>query len=149
MIYLDTSALAKLYLPEPGAEEIAKRVSSQDKPLPYTSLHELELTSALERRAATHDLSRDAVKRVTRAIEADLRNRVLTRTELDWPAVFASALPLLRRHARIGLRTLDGLHLACALQLDCRPLVTCDQAQAKAAALEGIASAERSDRSPP
>ena len=47
MIYLDTSALVKLYVLEAGSEFVQSCLSEQDDPLPIWELQEAELANAL------------------------------------------------------------------------------------------------------
>lgn len=47
MLYLDTSALLKLYLRESGSEAVQARVAAQDLPLPVWEIQEAELVNAL------------------------------------------------------------------------------------------------------
>jgi predicted nucleic acid-binding protein len=133
-LYLDTSALVKLYVAEPETEKLAAYVTRQPGPLPYTSLHELELTHALERRAADGDLPRADVARVYTLIEKDLADGTLFRPEFAWESAFSKANYLVRRHK--NLRSLDSLHLGCALDLNCSKFVTFDQRQARVATAE-------------
>jgi uncharacterized protein len=138
-LYLDTSALAKLYVPEPETSAVERWVRAQDQPIPFSSLHELELASLLERKRGAGDASAAAVKRVWAHVEHDLRSGVLRRPELDWPPVFAAAVRLVRRHGgRAGLRALDSLHLAAAAQLRPSAFATFDRRQSRAAAAEGL-----------
>ena len=53
--------------------------------LPFTSLHELELTHALERRREEGDLSTSALNQIIGAIDKDLTQAVLTRPPTTWP----------------------------------------------------------------
>lgn len=138
MLYLDTSALAKLYVAEPETAEVVGWVKAQDEAIPFSSLHEIELASVLERRAAAGDLSAEAVRGIWRTIETDLRRGILQRIDPDWAAVFSRAILMVRRKGRSGLRSLDSLHLACALQLRASCLITYDQIQSSAAVTEGM-----------
>jgi predicted nucleic acid-binding protein len=133
-LYLDTSALVKLYVAEPETEKLAAYVTRQPGPLPYTSLHELELTHALERRAADGDLPKTDVARVYALLEKDLADGTLFRPEFTWESAFSKANYLVRQHK--NLRSLDSLHLGCALDLACSKFVTFDRRQARAATAE-------------
>ena len=135
-LYLDTSALVKLYVAEPETERLAAYVTRQPGPLPYTSLHELELTHALERRAADGDLPRPDVARICALIEKDLADGTLFRPEFAWESAFASAIHLVRQHK--NLRSLDSLHLGYALGMKCTKFVTFDQRQARVAIAEKL-----------
>ena len=131
-LYLDTSALVKLYVREPETVELSTFVRRHAPPLPYSSLHELELTHALERRREEGDLTVVDVTRITVALEKDLEGGVLARPEADWPGVFTRAIHLLRQHR--GLRSLDALHIGQALECGAGWFITYDKRQAKAAA---------------
>ena len=51
MLYLDTSALLKLYIREQGSEAVQARIASQDLPLPIWEIQEAELINALRLKA--------------------------------------------------------------------------------------------------
>ncbi len=135
-LYLDTSALVKLYVLEPESAALSAFVRKHSPPLPFSSLHELELTHALERRRADGDLSAEGSNRIAAAIEKDLTGGLLARPSADWPGTFARAIHLLRQHR--GLRSLDSLHIGSALESGCVWFVTYDQRQGRAAAAEGL-----------
>jgi uncharacterized protein len=139
MLYLDTSALAKLYVREAETAVLARHVAGQMKPLPFSALHELELMSALQRRMAAGDLNQAANDRIFRDIERDLGAGVLVRPEIDWAGALADAILLIRKHGSpFGLRSLDAVHLACARALKCGAFVTYDSRQAAAAQAESL-----------
>jgi len=57
-------------------------------------------------------------------------------------AVFELVVDLARRHvARLGCRTLDTLHVACALELGAQQFLTFDQRQEKLAKAVGLSVA--------
>jgi predicted nucleic acid-binding protein len=135
-LYLDSSALVKLYVREAETVELSTFIRRRSPPLPFTSLHELELTQALERRSAEGDIPTVEYNRIMAALEHDLASGILSRPEVDWPGVFARAIHLLRQHR--GLRSLDALHIGHALENGAVWFVTYDQRQAKAADAEGL-----------
>ncbi|HRG57004.1 MAG TPA: type II toxin-antitoxin system VapC family toxin [Lacunisphaera sp.] len=135
-LYLDSSALVKLYVREPETAELSAFVRKFSPPLPFSSLHELELTHALERRREEGDLSTIGVNQIIGSLDHDLTQGVLSRPATDWPGTFARAIHLLRQHQ--GLRSLDALHIAHALESGAVWFVTYDRRQGKAAAGEGL-----------
>lgn len=135
-LYLDSSALVKLYVRELETAELSAFVRKSSPPLPFSSLHELELTHALERRRSEGDLTTIQLNQIVSALDKDLTNGVLARPAADWPGTFAHAIHLLRQHR--GLRSLDALHIGHALESGAVWFVTYDQRQAKAAAAEGL-----------
>ncbi|SDS46167.1 type II toxin-antitoxin system VapC family toxin [Opitutus sp. GAS368] len=135
-LYLDTSALVKLYVREPETAELSAFVRKSAPPLPFSSLHELELTHALERRREEGDLSTIGVNQIVGSLDKDLKQGVLARPGTEWPGIFARAIHLLRQHR--GLRSLDALHIGHALESGAIWFVTYDRRQGKAAAGEGL-----------
>lgn len=135
-LYLDTSALVKLYVHETETAELSAFVRRFKSPLPYTSLHDLELTHALERRRAERDLTAANVNQIRNLIEQDLESGILFRPDTNWPTAFARSIQLLRQHS--GLRSLDALHVGCALELSSKRFVTYDRKQAIAASAEDM-----------
>jgi predicted nucleic acid-binding protein len=110
ILYLDTSALIKLYIDEPGREEVKKAVRGA----PVVATH---VVAYAEMRAALGRLNR----------EGRLRDwpleRVKAAFEDDWKALalVAAEEPILRRAGDLaeglGLRGFDAVHLAAAESL--------------------------------
>ena len=46
-VWLDTSVLVSLYVPEARSERVARIVRRAGEPIPFSQLHELELVNAL------------------------------------------------------------------------------------------------------
>ena len=57
MLYLDTSALLKLYLHEQASEWVQEQVEAQSDPLPIWELQEAELTNALRLKVFWRDIT--------------------------------------------------------------------------------------------
>ncbi len=135
-LYLDTSALVKLYVREPETPALSAFVRKLAPPLPFSSLHELELAHALERRREEGDITTIGLSQITGALDKDLTQGVLARPATEWPGTFARAIHLLRQHR--GLRSLDALHIGHALESGAPWFVTYDRRQGKAASAEGL-----------
>jgi predicted nucleic acid-binding protein len=134
--YVDTSALAKWYLDEPGADEFAAFM--QTTPQVLTSrLVLVEMRCLLARRRRAGDLSRNE-EQATYSLFTDqvAQGHISVRPVPD--ALFASARELTDRLAVIALRTLDALHLAAALAADARELATADRVMGDAAQALGL-----------
>lgn len=122
--YLDTSALAKLVVAEPETGALRSWVAAADRDLVAGDLARTELMRAVRRvvpeRAA---VAREVLESVTLIGVA--------------AAVFAEA----GRLDPPGLRSLDAIHLAVALDLgdDLEALVTYDERLADAATVNGVA----------
>jgi predicted nucleic acid-binding protein len=119
ILYLDTSALVKLYAEEPGSEVVRRAVAGSD--LIATSLISYaEARSALARKCRGGEITRAALKRLKQEFERDwARLHVLP---VDQTLVLKAG-DLTEAHA---LRALDALHLATAdsLQAVLRATVT-------------------------
>lgn len=127
-LFLDTSALLKRYIDEPGTRDVVRAMEA-DPDWVASALAETETELAL-----CHLLE-----------EEDLRDQVRTRFRTDWARFLVVAVDreCLLRAAEIGcdqrVRTLDALHLAAASRLPGPvTLLTFDARQAAAAAAMGM-----------
>jgi predicted nucleic acid-binding protein len=107
-LYLDTSALVKLYVAEAGSSEVRRLVAEAG--VVCTSVVGLpEARAALARRAREGSLGPAGHERALRALAADQERLFLLEVTLEL-AVAAGDLA-----ERRALRGLDALHLASAL----------------------------------
>jgi predicted nucleic acid-binding protein len=134
-MYLDTSALVKLFVRETDSEFYGRYVDGRSvcsSILAYT-----ELWSALLAKERQGGLSAPRRQQVWTLFQQDVAADVIGLVPMA-PAVFKRANYLLQRcHPGIPLRSLDALHLACADQVQDWPLVTSDQRMRDAATLLG------------
>jgi predicted nucleic acid-binding protein len=130
--FIDTSALAKWYLPEARSDELEAWVQ-EHAPVAISSVTLVELRSLLARRRRIGELDPGQEDRVFATFEEDLMagNLRLVPPEAE---DMRSAADLIAR-CRAPLRSLDAIHLATALRLGAPLLATADRVQA-AAALE-------------
>lgn len=63
-LYLDTSALAKLYYPEPESAAVERWVGEREGPMLFTPLHELELTNACALKLFRNEITQDQFESV-------------------------------------------------------------------------------------
>lgn len=139
MTYVDTSAMVKLYYPEPESDCVSTWVREQDHALLYSRLHEIELRNALALKVFRGELEAVGKTEIAHALADDLRSDVLTRPVLDWENVFSVAVRLSETHtAKIGSRSLDLLHVAAAVACGCRGFLTFDDRQRTLAAAAGL-----------
>jgi predicted nucleic acid-binding protein len=136
-VYADTSFLVSLYHSDRHSAEAERRIAS--KPVLWlTSLHRAEWAHAIERHIFHTQLSRREAEQVYADFEADRAAGVWV--EVDFPELtFEVCAQLARRHvALLGVRTLDTLHVASALELKAKQFWTFDERQAKLARAEGL-----------
>jgi hypothetical protein len=132
VLYLDTSALAKLYLEEPDSQLVLKAVEANDSWLATSRVTYAELLSVLVRCRRANRISPAAYKRQKKAFLEDWSEMIVV--ELT-PDVLSNAGHLIERH---GLRGLDAVHLCSALWIG-QPLFACfDDRLRGAAAAEGL-----------
>jgi predicted nucleic acid-binding protein len=138
--YADSSLLFKLYHFEPESPRAVQTVAAYTPGLLFTELHQLELGSSLRRLTGQGSLSPSEAARALRLLKADLHAGLYLQPSLDWPRVFAQAHRLSRLHSRADLaRSLDLLHVACALELRATHFLSFDARQRRVAAAEGMA----------
>jgi predicted nucleic acid-binding protein len=138
-LWLDTSALVSLYVPETRSGRVARLVRRAGEPLSFSQLHELELANALRLRLFRREARRTQIDATLGRIAADLEAGVLRRVAVDWPAALAGAIELAGRHsARVGCRSLDLLHVSAAMLSATDRFVTADRRQSTVARHAGL-----------
>lgn len=129
MIYLESSAIVKLVVPEPESEALRHQLAPTGEWI-SSALARVEVLRALRRRNRTEGALRDAERVLSRIALVPLDERVLDAAAEVGPTT---------------LRSLDAIHLATALSLfGLDSFVTYDQrlfAAASAAGLRTVAPA--------
>ncbi len=138
-VYLDTSALVKLYVPEPESARVDRALRRRDD-LVVSDLAVTELASAVGRRCREGALDSATAARVYRRLLADLADELFRRVELIAEA-HREAERMLLSSAALPLRSLDALHLALAASGGARTILTFDRSLARAAAAFGLLTA--------
>lgn len=138
-VYLDTSALVKLYLPEPDSASV-ERALRRRRDLVVSDLAITEVASAASRRTREGSLSRLDAGRLQRQLLADAAVGVFLRADIV-PETHREAERLLLSLADVPLRSLDALHLALAIGAGARTLFSLDARLAAAGSRVGLASA--------
>lgn len=138
-LWLDTSVLVSLYVPEPRSARVARLVRRAGEPVLFSQLHELELANALRLRVFRRDAERKQVDATRAGIAEDLEAGVLRRVAVDWPVALAKAIELADEHAsRVGCRSLDVLHVSAAMTTAIDRFVTADRRQCAVARRAGL-----------
>ena len=114
-LYCDTSALVKLYVREPGSDELNRTVEGRADLL-VSDLAVTEVVSALSRRLRQGALTRGAALQVQQAIVDGLDGGVYQRVELTRD-VHRRAEQFLVTQTETPLRAADALHLALATSM--------------------------------
>ena len=138
-VYLDSSAIVKLYMPEADSALVVNYVRGLKEPLPFSHLHETEVKNALRLKMFRKEASSRPVAKSIRAMDQDRDSQILKRPEWNWTDVFRKAEELSKRFTvRSGSRSLDLLHVASSLLIPCREFLTFDARQALLARKAGL-----------
>lgn len=132
-VYLDASALVKLFVPEPESDDLNQSLTGL-KDVIVSDLALTEMASALGRRLREQRLTRDDAQRLYR--EASKLHTSAHHAELT-PPIHRRAERLMLSLA-VPLRALDALHLATALDAEAATVVTFDPRLRDAASSQGL-----------
>jgi len=156
-IYADTSFLVKLLATEPGSEDAMAEFRRLDfPPLFFLPLHALEVTNAIRHRVFHVRRSARGAHRAEILRERDaslaridrwLKRGWLKEADGDFEKAFRRARTLSERHTeRLGCRGFDLLHVALALELECKVFLTSDGNQGDLAHAEGLEATISADK---
>lgn len=134
MIYVDTSLLLPVYVPEARSEE-ANSVLRTSSPVFVSDLTVAEFHVGLARKVKLGTLTEPQAETARGAFEAHLAEGLLQRLAFR-PSHWEAAGDLASK-SKIMLRTLDALHLAVAVGLEA-PLATFDGRLSDAARSFGL-----------
>jgi uncharacterized protein len=132
-IYLDASALVKLFVPEAESDALNEALAGLIDVI-VSDLALTEMASALGRRTREQRLTRKEAERLYR--EASKLHASSHHAELT-PPIHRRAERLMLS-VTMSLRALDALHLAAALDAEAATLVTFDPRLRDAAASQGF-----------
>ncbi|HEV2177535.1 MAG TPA: type II toxin-antitoxin system VapC family toxin [Terriglobia bacterium] len=139
-IYADTSFLVSLYIPDENSAEAEHRMASNPSAW-LTPLHVAEWTHAVEQQVFRKVATREEADLVHERFKQHRESRLWKEVALPESA-FDLCAELARRHAaRLGVRTLDTLHVASALALAADRFWTFDERQEKLARAAGLKTA--------
>ena len=114
LLYVDTSALVKIYIDERGSEGMRELASSDvGHRLATCSLTQVEFHSAIWRRRRVGELDGEAAKQAAELFDSQFRAKFLRRLINDWTLDLASELA-----ARRPLRAYDAVQLASCLAME-------------------------------
>ena len=130
-IFLDSSALAKRYVREPGSDRLEKILASASS-LGVSVLCLSEIVSALCRRRRERKLSQQQYLKAKRALIEDITDSTIVHVT---DQVVARAVELLERWP---LRSSDSLHIASAAEWSTDLFVSADEKQCEAARGYGL-----------
>lgn len=129
--FFDASAFVKRYVEENGSQQ-ADELCQEATELSLSVICVPEIISALNRRIREKNLSHREYKTIKGHLSDDIRDvEIINLT----PEVLATATALLEAHP---LRSMDALHIACALEWGAELFVSSDKRQTTAAGKAGL-----------
>ena|ERR1700731_4645850 len=136
-IYADTSFFVSLYLPDRHTTEAERRLGSRPS-LWMTPLHVAECTHAIQQHVFRDAITRSEAERALQRFHEHRARNLWKEVALPDRALEVCAELAQRHAARLGVRTLDTLHVASALELKAEHFWTFDERQAKLATTAGL-----------
>ncbi len=130
-VFFDSSAFAKRYIMEPGSDKVEK-ICSQSSILGVSSICLPEIISALCRLRRQSTITEDQYKIAKLALLRDFQDALVCNIT---PAVIKQSILILETSK---VRSLDALHIACALEFEAEAFVTSDAQQLSAAKMAGL-----------
>jgi predicted nucleic acid-binding protein len=136
-VYADTSFFVSLYIKD-SHSNAADRSMASGANVWFTPLHSAEWFHAVAQQVFWGKMSQPEAHSVSRDLENDLASGLWIRVDVPEHS-FVICAELARRYGpKLGVRTLDSLHVACALELKAERFWTFDERQAKLARAEGL-----------
>ena len=140
IVFLDTSALVKLYHEEDRSLDVEKVISDVEE-IYLSGIAELEFRSTIWKKVRTKEIDEDIANSVIEAFEDDF-------DKYSWVAIDSESMhsskDLLMQYGKSGLRALDSIQLSSALVLrnsDCH-FITFDLKLRKLFQEEGLSTFE-------
>lgn len=138
-VYVDPSALARLYIHQEGSREMAAWRVKIRGALAVTHHGRTEIVNAICRAAFLGQLSPEGLNQALADFRSDFLAGHLKQSDLLWRAALNRAAELSQLHTpKLGTRSLDVLHVACALELKLGHFLTFDIRQRQLAAVSGL-----------
>lgn len=130
-LFLDSSAFAKRFVEEAGSQEV-EILCSQATELGLSVICVPEIISALNRRLREKSLARRGYAQVKQRVAEDVRDTVVINLT---PEVVRSSIEILET---TPVRTMDAIHIACAVAWGADLFASADHRQIAAARTVGL-----------
>lgn len=135
--YADSSFIVSLYITDAHSPD-ARRRQKAGPPIILTPFHRAEWAHVLAQHQFRGSLSSADARGVDLQLAADVDAGVFVESHFPQEA-FELCADLARKHgAGLAMRSLDSLHVACALELNAEQFWTYDERQAKLAKAQGL-----------
>lgn len=132
--YFDTSVLVQWYVLEAGSAAAAALRTRMAPPVLLSPFHRVELTAALRLKVFRRELSPMLATQALGDFETEVQAGLFKPAELVLGTLCRRAEDLADAYSdQLGVRSLDVMHVASALELKCREFVTADLRQGELA----------------
>jgi hypothetical protein len=137
--YFDSAIIVKLYVKEATSPDAIRLVSAYTAPYALTQWQALEVKNAIRLKAFRAEITAAEMNRSIAAFERDIATGRWQRPTYTAATIEQKADELSAGHSAIlGCRTLDIIHVAAALVLGAKEVVTFDTRQAALAKQAGL-----------
>jgi hypothetical protein len=137
--YVEPSALARLYLHQYGSPEISAWCARAGGPILITHHGKIEITNSLCRAAFVKEIDGNALRKTLFNFDDDLLVGRFSIADILWRSALNRAAELSRSYTpTLGIRSLDVLHVACALELGRRFFLSFDAKQLELVRVVGL-----------
>lgn len=137
MVYADSSFHVAAYIRDIHTPEVLRRLAFRPE-IVLTRFHSGEIANAIYRQVFLKRVSSADAQDAWNAFDSDCAQGVWIPVSLP-ERVWETSINLARRHGpTLGVRTLDSLHVACALELKADRFWTFDDRQARLAETVGL-----------
>jgi hypothetical protein len=138
-IYVDPSALSRLYIHQAGSLEMGAWRHRTPGPLAVTHHGRIELVGSIALAAFRGMTTLEVAQTRWTRLDADFASNRLRQADILWRSTLNRATDLNREYGpKLGTRTLDVIHVSCALELKLPWFLTFDQRQQKLAEAVGL-----------
>lgn len=135
--YVDSSFLVSSYIPDAHSPSVDQRLAGAPR-IYLTPLNRAELAHAINQQVFLKRIPRSQLQLAWSDFERDCSAGLWIRVEFPHSA-WETSTGLARRYCpTLGVRTLDSLHVACALELKAERFWTFDERQARLAEAVGL-----------
>lgn len=138
MIYLDTSAFIKLYFLEEGSGFVQTCIEAQDEPLPVWHILKAEFMNACRLKVYWGSIEQHQADQLIELFDDRLTRGQYRVADIAFSDMMTEFRRLSNFTQELGCRTLDILHVACALLLEAESFVSYDVRQCALAKKAGM-----------
>jgi len=138
MVYADSSFLVSCYVDDAHSVEADRRMALVAQPILVTPLNQAEVAHAIHQFIFRGKLPHAEAQRAWLAFRRDCEADVFHEDDLPQTAWDLSIRLAQLYGPTLGIRTLDSLHVACALELKAQRFWTFDDRQASLAEAVGL-----------